>query len=75
MLIKKGVGMKKLTQAQQFCLKVKELAAEYDLPFFVVTDGASAVVNKNCPAVHHARQSHIQWEKENNINSKQDWEK
>ncbi len=67
--------MKKLTKAQQFCLKVKELAAEYDLPFFIVTDGASAVVNKNCPAVYHARQSHIQWEKVNHINSNHDWAK
>ena len=67
--------MAKLTKAQQFCLEVKELAKEYNLPFFVVTDGASAVVNKGCSAVHHARQAHIQWEEENNINSKHNWEK
>ncbi len=67
--------MNKQKQAQQFCLKVKELAKEYNLPFFVVTDGASAVANKNCPAVHHARQAHIQWEKKNHIDSNHDWEK
>jgi len=67
--------MKKLTKAQQFCLKVKDLAREYNLPFFVVTDGASAIVNKNCKAVCHARKAHIQWEKENEIDSHHDWEK
>lgn len=66
--------MSKLTKAQQFCLQVKKLAAEYDLPFFVVTEGASAVVNKDCPAVHHARSAHIQWENENHINPTHDWE-
>lgn len=49
-----------LTKAQEFCKKVKELAAKYDLPFFVVTDGASATTNKDCPAVANARKAHIQ---------------
>ena len=67
--------MKHLTSAQQFCLDVKKLAEKYGLPFFVVTDGASAVVNKNCPAVRHAREAHIQWENENYINANHNWEK
>ena len=67
--------MKRLTKSQQFCLEVKELAKKYNLPFFVVTDGASAVVNENCSAVYHARQAHIQWEKENHIKSEHNWEK
>ena len=67
--------MKKLTKAQNFCTEVKELAAKYDLPFFVVTDGASAVVNKDCEAVNHARQAHIAWEKQNQIDFNHDWEK
>ncbi len=67
--------MPKLTKAQQFCLKVKELANEYDLPFFVVTNGASATVNKNCAAITHARQAHIKWEKQHQINPHHDWEK
>ena len=67
--------MKKLTQAQQFCLEVKKLAQRYNLSFFVVTEGASAIVNKDCPAINHAREAHIQWEKENHINSNHDWEK
>ena len=63
-----------LTKAQQFCQKVKKLAQEYNLPFFVVTDGASATKNKDCEAVFHARNAHIQWEKEHGIDSKHDWE-
>ena len=64
-----------LTKAQEFCLKVKELAELYHLPFFVVTDGASATVNKNCPAISHARKSHMQWEKDHRIDPHHDWEK
>ena len=67
--------MEKLTKSQEFCLKVKKLATRYKLPFFVVTDGASATVNHDCPAVTHARQAHIQWEKENSIDSNHSWEK
>ena len=67
--------MEKTTKAQQFCLEVKALAKKYDLPFFVVTDGASAVVNKDCPPVRHAREAHIQWEKENLLDPNYDWEK
>ena len=65
----------RLTKAQQFCLEVKKLAEHYKLPFFVVTDGASATVNKNCEAVAHARLAHIQWEKEHHINPNHTWEK
>ena len=64
-----------LTKAQEFCKKVKELAAKYDLPFFVVTDGASATTNKDCPAVANARKAHIQWEKQNGIDPHHNWEK
>ena len=65
---------KQLTPAQQFCLKVKELAAQYDLPFFVVTEGASATCNKNSKAVANARKAHIQWEKEHKIDPDHNWE-
>lgn len=46
-------------KAREFCLEVKKLAKEYDLPFFVVTDGASATSNNNCSAVKNARDAHI----------------
>ena len=64
---------KSLTRAQQFCLDVEKLALQYELPFFLVTDGASITRNKNCPAVEHARKEHIEWEKMHSIDSKEDW--
>ncbi len=64
-----------LTKAQQFCLEVKKLAEQYKLPFFIVTDGASATVNSNCEAVSYARKSHIQWEKKHQIDPNHNWEK
>ena len=67
--------MQKLTKAPEFCLKVKELAAKYDLPFFVVTEGASATMNKNSKAVANARKAHILWEKKNKIDPNHNWEK
>ena len=67
--------MRKLTKAQEFCLQVKRLAEEYNLPFFVVTNGASATVNSNCEAVAHARRAHIRWEREHKIDPEHDWEK
>ena len=62
------------TKAQQFCQEVKELAKKYDLPFFVVTEGASATQNKNCEAVANARKAHIKWEKEHSIDPEHSWE-
>ena len=63
----------KLTKARQFCLAVERLASEYQLPFFLVTDGASITRNKNCSAVEHARQKHVEWEKSHSIDSNEDW--
>ena len=65
----------KLTKAQQFCLEVKNLAKKYNLPFFVVTEGASATCNKDCEAVFHARYAHTLWEKEHGIDPNHSWEK
>ncbi len=48
--------------AREFCYKVKVLAEKYNLPFFVVTDGASATSNNSCDAVKNARDNHIEWE-------------
>ena len=56
-------------------MKVKEIAKEYDLPFFVVTEGASAISNNGCEAVKNARDSHIKWELENNLDPDEDWSK
>ena len=65
----------KKKKARQFCQDVKMLAQKYDLPFFVVTDGASAISNNGCPAVKNAREHHILWEKENGHNPDEDWSK
>lgn len=41
----------KLQNARDFCKDVKELSKKYNLPFFVVIDGASATSNNGCEAV------------------------
>ncbi len=63
----------KIEKAREFCRKVKLLASEYNVPFFVVTDGASAISNNGCAAVKNARDNHINWEKENGFNPYEDW--
>jgi len=59
--------------ARQFVWEVKELAEKYKLPFFVVTDGASAIDNVSCDAVEHARKAHTEWEIEQGIDPDHDW--
>ena len=63
----------KLKKARKFCIEVKELAKKYDLPFFVVTDGASATNNTNCEAVKNARDNHKLWEEKHKFDPKEDW--
>ena len=65
----------KIKKARQFCQEVKKLSEKYDLPFFVVTDGASATSNNGCNAIKNARNNHIKWEKENGYNPYEDWSK
>ena len=65
--------MSEKEKAREFCKEVKALAQKYNLPFFVVTDGASATVNNNCSAVKNARENHIKWEKENGYDPYEDW--
>jgi hypothetical protein len=65
----------KKAKARKFCEEVKELAKKYNLPFFVVTDGASITSNNGCEAVKNARSSHIKWEKENGFDPDEDWSK
>lgn len=64
-----------LDNARKFCLEVKTLAQKYNLPFFVVTNGASATSNNGCTAVKNARDSHIEWEKKNGYDPYEDWSK
>lgn len=64
-----------IKKAREFCSEVKELAKQYNLSFFVVTEGASAISNNDCEAVKHARDCHIEWEKQHNFNPFEDWSK
>lgn len=64
----------KVELARDFCNKVRILAKEYDLPFFIVTDGASSISNNGwCSAVKNARDNHIKWELENGSDPYEDW--
>lgn len=63
----------KIEKSREFCNKVKELAKQYNLSFFVVTEGASAISNNGCEAVKHARDCHIEWEKQHNFDPFEDW--
>ncbi len=67
--------MENKQKARKFCKEVKELAKKYDLPFFVVTDGASCISNNGCEAVKNARDNHILWEKKHNFDPYEDWSK
>ena len=60
-------------KARKFVSEVGELAKKYNLPYFVVTDGASGISNNNCEAVRHARESHVEWEKKHNIDPNHKW--
>lgn len=64
-----------LENARKFCSEVKQLSNKYNLPFFMVTDGASITKNNNCEAVRHARLCHEKWEKSHGYNPKEDWNK
>jgi len=65
----------KTLKARQFILKIQKLANEYELPYFIVTNGASAISNNGCDAVEHARKAHVEWEKQNGIDPDHDWAK
>lgn len=67
------IEINKIIKSRDFCSKVKELAKQYNLSFFVVTEGASAISNNGCEAVKHARDCHIEWEKQHNFDPFEDW--
>lgn len=71
---KKSSGESKdLAKARQFITDVKELANKYNLPVFVVTNGASGISNNGCEAVRHARDAHMEWEKNHGADPYEDW--
>lgn len=60
-------------KARELCSKVAELAKEYNLPFFFVTEGASITRNNGCDVVRNAREAQIEWEKKNGADPDEDW--
>lgn len=62
-------------KAREFCEEVRKLAGVYELPFFIVTDGASATSNNGNEAVKNARINHVNWEKSKGYNPYEDWSK
>ena len=65
--------MTKLEKARKFCYEVGELAKKYNLPVFVVTDGASLIRNSGNPVVRFHREKQIEWENQNNFDPNEDW--
>ena len=63
----------KLNNARAFCVEVRDLANKYNLPFFVVTDGASTYSNNGCEAVRNARKCHEEWERKHGEDPDEDW--
>lgn len=64
-----------MNKEREFLTEVRKLADKYDLPFFIVTEGASATKNNGCEAVRNARENHIKWELEHNHDPYEDWSK
>jgi hypothetical protein len=60
-------------KARNFICEVQQISKKYNLPYFIVTDGASAIDNNGCEAVENARNAHIEWEKLNGIDPYHDW--
>ena len=63
-----------MAKSKVFIRKVRELAKEYNLNFFVVTDGASAISNNGNKIVEQHRMLQIELDKEMGINPFDDWE-
>ena len=63
-----------MAKSKDFIKKVKELAKEYNLNFFIVTNGASAISNKGNEIVEKHRSLQIELDKEMGINPFDNWE-
>lgn len=60
-------------KSRAFIEEIKKLASKYDLPFFIVTDGASAYSNNGVEAIKYARESHKEWERQHGLDPDDDW--
>lgn len=80
-MIRKGVfkmcdnleNNEKKKKAREFCREVQALSKKYNLPFFFVTDGASAVDNNGNEAIRYARECHRNWEMKHHQDPDEDW--
>lgn len=57
--------------AKEFVDKVRKLADEYNVNYFVVTDGYSSISNNGNDAVRNARKAHMKWEKEHGFETEE----
>ena len=64
---------KDVDTARKFVYEVGKLAKKYNANYFIVTDGASGISNNGNPAVKHARDCHIEWEKKHGQDPYEDW--
>lgn len=58
-----------------FLNQVRKLAKEYDVNFFCISDGASAMSNNGNKEITRLRKLHEEWEKQNGFDPKEDWSK
>ena len=59
--------------ARRFVAETAARAKQLGLDFFIVTDGASGISNDGNPAVDHAREMHMEWERAHGIDPQRDW--
>lgn len=65
----------RLKRARAFVLAVRKMALKRKLNMFLVTDGASGILNNGNPAVRNAREAQIKWELEHGADPYEDWAK
>lgn len=65
--------MSNLDKAREFCQQVGILAKKYNLPVFIVTDGASLTSNNGNECVRFHREKQIEWENKNGFDPNEDW--
>ncbi len=63
----------KLQNARDFCTEVRKISEKYNLPFFVVTEGASDTCNFDSDAVKNAIDCHEKWKIEHGCAAKSDY--
>ena len=62
-----------MNEAREFVNEVLDMASARGLNVFVVTDGASGVLNHGNYAVANARKAHREWEAANGYDPDETW--